>query len=29
VLLEAMDAERVILRLPDDRRVLRRSARGG
>ena len=26
-LLEALDAERVTLRLPDDRRVLRRSAR--
>jgi selenocysteine-specific elongation factor len=26
-LLEALDAERVLLRLPDDRRILRRSAR--
>jgi selenocysteine-specific elongation factor len=28
-LLEALDAERVLLRLPDDSRVVRRSARGG
>ena len=27
-LLEALDADRVTLRLPDDRRVLRRSASG-
>ena len=26
-LLEALDADRVTLRLPDDRRILRRSAR--
>jgi selenocysteine-specific elongation factor len=28
-LLEALDSERVLLRLPDDRRVLRRAGRSG